>query len=180
MRSIPQHLLTAVPSLDLLLRSNQVKAAQTQGVLLRWQPEWPGSSSILFILAVPVSPATVDLLEGQGVPPHHWPCLDVPKASSALLGLRKAADHSHSGLGFMAHWWHSQSGCGMPSTKSTQTHHFHLSVLKTIQLVNLVWRSFRLAQVPAVVPSASIKPHPQHMHHIVHFVKFNSSVSTVP
>lgn len=82
-----------------------------------------------------------------------------PKDSLALLRPEKATDCSHSGLGFMVCCQLSQSSCGMPSTKSIQTHHFDLSVLKMIQLC---LRSFTLAQVSAVVPSTNIKLHPQH------------------
>lgn len=111
-------------------------------------------------------------------PPSSLAMLNVPKANLTLLGLRKAADHSHSGLGFMGHWQLSRSACGIPSIKSIQTHHFDLSVLKKIHLINFVLRSCTLAQVSAVVPSASTKPHPQHMLHIMRFVKSNSNVRT--
>lgn len=47
------------------------------GVLLRWQTDWSGFS-ILFISAVSNSPATVNLLVDQRVPPHHTPWLSVP------------------------------------------------------------------------------------------------------
>lgn len=168
MQSVPQPLLTAIPRHGLCCTQTKW-TSQTQDVLLQWQPGWAGFSSIIFILAVLISPATANLLEDQGVPPRLCTWLHVPKTSSAVI-----TDHSHSGLGFMAHWQHSWSACEMPSTKSPWTHHFHLSVHKTIQLVNFVWMSFMLSWVSDVAPSACTKPHPLHMLHIVCFVEFNS------
>lgn len=83
----------------------------------------------------------------------------------------------------MAHWQHSQSDCRMPSTKTTQTHRFHLSMLTAIQLVNFLWRSYMLVQcyvsyMLAADPSASIRPHAQHKLHVACSVKFNGNVCT--
>lgn len=99
----------------------------------------------------------------------------MPRPAQLLRGLRKAKGHSHSALGFMAHWQHPQCNCSMPSTETTQPLHSHLFVLKAIQLV---WRSYMSVQVSAADPPASTRPRPQHKLHIVCFVKFNSNVST--
>lgn len=154
-----------------LLCSNPGKAAQSPSVLLCWQTDWSGFSSILFISAVPISPATVNLLVDQRVPPHHTPWLSVPTESQNHIDC-VGRDFNDPLVQLPLQWprisptrpgysephptWISPGMKHLPPLWATYSRFLFLIVKDFFLVSNLSQLSFSLKQLPVVLSQGQL------------------------